>query len=248
MNKYYREIINAIRYSSILTKNVEFSTIIETGDAEFKCFCTLDALQGHLYENDAQRALSLKQLQDLLLGNGLFCEHVNKSIVSTDLDTTEIICTGYDNTIANSVERVFTCIEGGHYHISNSGKHFQLLNLSNDSRIANSGDYAKIINVKNCCDITTNGNCTRILNHGDAVTISATGYGTIINSDGKNCTISNLSRDGLVKAREGCRITLAEYDCCDNIVSINTTIVDNITICDNKYYKLVDNSFVEVEL
>mgnify|MGYP000935543570 FL=1 len=207
MNKYQREIINAIRYSSILTNNVEFSTIIETGDAEFKCFTTLDTLRRHLYDNYAQRALSLKQLQDLLLGNGLFCKHVNKSIISADLDTTEIICTGYDNTIANSVERVFTCIHGGHYHISNSGKYFQLLNLSNDSKISNSGDYTKIINVKHCCDITTNGNCTRILNHGDAATISATGYGTIINSDGKNGIVIKEDtwyrlQDGILKEVE----------------------------------------------
>ena len=96
----------------------------------------------------------------------------------------------------------------------------------------NGGDSAKI---------GSSGNSAKIGSSGDYAKIESTGNHSVVMAAGNN---------SIAKAKIGCWITLAEWDCIDGVwipICVKTEKVDGERIKADTFYKLVNGEFKEVE-
>lgn len=101
-----------------------------------------------------------------------------------------------------------------------------------------SGDYSKL---------ASSGNHSHLASSGDDSQLASSGDYSKIDLQGEKSVGANIGIDGMIKAKKGCWITLAEYDKKNEIRYVKSVKVDGKKIKEDVFYKLENNKFVEVK-
>jgi hypothetical protein len=136
--------------------------------------------------------------------------------------------------------------------ISLCGNQSFLITLGDNSNISIAGECNQIVAEGNDVHIVSSGICTNIHSKANNATIGCVGDGAVISSNGTNCLISASGRNSIVKGRIGDIITLTEWEYKYKLgkyvpKQTLTKIIDGKEIKENKFYKILDGEFVEVE-
>ena len=136
---------------------------------------------------------------------------------------------------------------------------YENLEKLNHSKLSASGDYSKLSASGNYSKLSASGNCSKLSASGDYSKLSTSGDDSKLDIGGDNSIGFNCGFKGVVKAKKGTWISLAEYEIKDNkyipcfALSAqieNENYVDNNgnVLNENNYYCLYDKKFHVVDL
>ena len=149
---------------------------------------------------------------------------------------------GYSAQIGSSGDYAKIGSSGDYAKIGSSGDYAQIGSSGDSAQIGSSGDYAKI---------GSSGDYAQIGSSGDFAKIGSSGYSAHVDCTGSDSVICCAGAGSAVKAKQGCWITLAEWEWDDEKnrsvpVFVKTEFVDGERIKADVFYKLSGGEFVEV--
>ena len=164
---------------------------------------------------------------------------------------------GYYAQIGSSGDYAQIGSSGYSAKIGSSGDSAQIGSSGYYAKIGSSGDSAKIGSSGDCAQIGSSGYSAQIGSSGDYAKIGSSGDCAQITSKGNNSVVMAAGYNSIAKAKIGSWITLAEWirtgktnDSGKYIwipKCVKTECVDGERIKEDKFYKLVDGEFKEVE-
>ena len=126
-------------------------------------------------------------------------------------DSAKIGSSGYSAKIGSSGYSAQIGSSGDYAKIGSSGDSAKIGSSGYSAKIGSSGDSAQIGSSGDYAQIGSSGYSAKIGSSGDSAKIGSSGYSAKIDSTGERAVIANIGYDGIVKAKEGSWVTLAEY-------------------------------------
>ena len=128
-----------------------------------------------------------------------------------------------------------------------SGNSSQLAASGYSSKLAASGDFSHLAASGDYSQLAASGNYSQLAASGDSSQLAASGYYSQLELNGKNSIGVAIGYNGIVKAKIGCWIILAEWR--DNIpICVKSTQIDGKILKEDIWYKLENSEFKEIKI
>ncbi len=165
-------------------------------------------------------------------------------------DSAQIGSSGDSAKIGSSGDSAKIGSSGDSAQIGSSGYYAKIGSSGDSAKIGSSGYYAKIGSSGDSAQIGSSGDSAKIGSSGDSAKIGSSGDSAKIDCTGSDSVICCAGHGSIVKAKQGCWITLAEWEWNDEKerhtpVCVKTEFVDGERIKADVFYKLENGEFVE---
>ena len=217
---------------------LDYYDLVNT-DGSFNEFAEVEALDECL--TDDNKKYCTKKLK---IGAKLSFSGFVNACVEFILEKTKIEQTEEDETVIGS--------SGDSAQIGSSGDYAKIGSSGDSAQIGSSGDSAQIGSSGYSAKIGSSGYSAQIGSSGDYAQIGSSGDSAKITSEGEDSVICCAGHNSIVKAKKGSWITLSEWEKSfekDRWIPkcVKTKFVDGEIIKADKFYRLENGKFVEVE-
>jgi len=162
----------------------------------------------------------------------------NGDIQAASGDSSKLAASGDSSKLAASGDSSQLAASGDFSHLAASGNYSQLAASGDSSKLAASGDFSHL---------AASGNFSHLAASGNYSHLAASGDYSQLELNGKNSIGVAIGYNGIVKAKIGCWIILAEWR--DNIpICVKSTQIDGKILKEDIWYKLENSEFKEIKI
>jgi len=171
----------------------------------------------------------------------------NGDIQAASGDSSQLAASGYSSQLAASGNSSQLAASGDSSQLAASGNSSQLAASGYFSQLAASGDSSKLAASGDSSQLAASGNYSQLAASGDSSQLAASGDYSQLELNGKNSIGVAIGYNGIVKAKIGCWIILAEWR--DNIpICVKSTQIDGKILKEDIWYKLENSEFKEIKI